>query len=298
MARVNQSLAATTSAVDWDIYLADDFNVPRIDIALGAAPTSAGLITITKDSVAGAAYDTISYTLNPVGRTSVYAVGLHGFTAGDKINVSYANPDGVSITGTASVEIPILTPIHVDDMSFADGTLRSDVSRYRRFFPINLLSSDPGASGATYTDPTANYLGGMRLNAPTDILQSSQLILADWDSSQNPVFQARVTNMVAGVAGDDVMKFSFTLYYAQAGIPGIRTQTFTAEGTVGALPQYTMLEFERIIPLDVVDNPVYPGDNIYATLNLTADSDIDDVLVNSASFFYATTHVGLEDGDV
>lgn len=298
MSRSTQTLAATTDAVDWDVYVIDEFNVPRIDIVFDSAPTSAGLITVTKDSADGAAYDTIVHTENPVGRTSVYILGLHGFAKGDKINVSYANPDGVSVTASATVEIPLFGSMHVDGMTFADGTVRSNQSKYRRYYHFNLLAADPGASGATYTSPTSNYLGGMRLDAATDVIQSSVDIHGDWDTSVKPTFEAHITTMVAGTDAADIIKFNFVLYYGQPGVPGIRTQTFTAERTVGLIPQYTFAAFELDIDTDVVDNPIYPLDHLYVMVNLAADSDIDDVIINHASFYYATTHVGLEEGDV
>lgn len=99
------SLSATTGAIDWDIFNGADFSLARADLVFATAPTSAGLITVTKKSVFGAAYDTVVDVINPVGLLTVRIAPLGGLVNGDKVNVSYANSDGVSITGTASVDV-------------------------------------------------------------------------------------------------------------------------------------------------------------------------------------------------
>jgi len=98
-----QKLAPTTGAVAWTIYIADRFDVDRIDIHLDVAPTSAGDITITKDAAAGAAYDTVMHEFTAVGETDHAVENLKGFVSGDKVLVEYANPDSRTISGTANV---------------------------------------------------------------------------------------------------------------------------------------------------------------------------------------------------
>ena len=106
MYRQVQTQTATTSAVSWTIYINDSFDVPRIDIAFGSTPTSAGSVVVTKDSVEGAAYDTVISTTDAQNEGQVVITGLTGFVTGDKLVISYVNTDGVSVTGTATVEIP------------------------------------------------------------------------------------------------------------------------------------------------------------------------------------------------
>lgn len=295
-----QTLSATTSAIDWDVYLADRFDVPRIDLVFASAPTSAGLITITKDAGAGAAYDQGIRTVNPVGLTEVSIEGLHGFSDGDKINVSYANPDSVSISASATVEVPILSALHIDDMTISDGHIRSARSDYRHHHSINMFSSDPGSSGATFETSTSNYIGGMRLNASTDVLQTEFRILNNWDSSIDPELSVHLTTMMDNTGGSptDIIKFKTVLYYSQPGVPGIRTQTYYPQGVVGQLPLYSQLTFSKTMDRNATDNPILPGDSMYAEVNLEADSDIDDLIINTAVFYYNTTHVCVEDGDI
>jgi hypothetical protein len=101
-----QKQAATTSAVAWTIFLSSNFDVPRIDIAFGATTTSAGNVTVTKDSVEGAAYDCVISTTDAQAKDQVVITGLTGFVKGDKLLIEYANPDSVSVTATATLEIP------------------------------------------------------------------------------------------------------------------------------------------------------------------------------------------------
>jgi hypothetical protein len=101
-----QTQAATTAAVSWSIFVTDDFDVLRIDIVIGVAPTSAGSVTVKKDSVAGAAYDAVISTTDAQSETVLNITDLKGFVNGDKLLVEYANPDSRTITGTATVEIP------------------------------------------------------------------------------------------------------------------------------------------------------------------------------------------------
>lgn len=106
MYREVQKLAATTSAVNWTVYVASDFDCPRIDIVFGTTTTSAGNVIVTKDSVEGAAYDCVISTTDAQSKDQVVITGLTGFVSGDKLKITYVNTDGVSVTATATLEIP------------------------------------------------------------------------------------------------------------------------------------------------------------------------------------------------
>jgi hypothetical protein len=100
-----KELAATTSAVAWTFSEADDCDVKRIALKFSAAPVTSEDITVTLDSVKGAAYDTVLGTLDPLSSTSVTFEDICGLANGDKILVSYTNTDARSITGTATLEL-------------------------------------------------------------------------------------------------------------------------------------------------------------------------------------------------
>jgi hypothetical protein len=96
---------STSVALAWTFYEADDFNVKRINLVFGVAPTTCDKVTVTLDSGQGAAYDTVLRTVDPAGSTSVVFEDIDGLNAGDKVIVAYANTDTRAITGTAVVEL-------------------------------------------------------------------------------------------------------------------------------------------------------------------------------------------------
>ena len=67
---------------------------------ISVAPTTAGNFTVTLDSVDGAAYDLLLYTLDP-STASTTDVSEDGFDVllltGDALKVAYANADGRTI---------------------------------------------------------------------------------------------------------------------------------------------------------------------------------------------------------
>ncbi len=98
-------LEATTSAVSWTINANDDFDIKRLVLKFDSGPSSAGNIVVTLDANEGSAFDTVLRTIDPVGYTSISVENLDGVINDDTILISYANPDGRSITGLATIEI-------------------------------------------------------------------------------------------------------------------------------------------------------------------------------------------------
>lgn len=76
-----------------------------VTVKFSSAPTTAGSLTVTLDSVSGAAYDVVLYSVDPSAAAATSIVwsndGLARFAEGDAIVVAYANADnrtyGVSI---------------------------------------------------------------------------------------------------------------------------------------------------------------------------------------------------------
>lgn len=301
MARITQTLTGTTGAVSWEIYRADEFNVPRIDLTFSAAPSSAGYLYVKKDAGAGAAYDSIIRVFNPVGYESISIEGMHGLSRGDKLVIEYANPDGVTVTGSATVDVPLnYGDSHLSGMTIANGSVRSLDSSHRRYYHVPVSSSNPGASGATWVDPSATRLRGWQLNAPTENLTLDTDIHADWDSSTNPDFEFTFTVNVDNTGGtaNDVVNYQIILYYGQPDETALRTQTLTGSYTVGACAQYARFKHEVEIPRAPASNEILQGDVLNAVLSCLGTGDVTDITVNDASFYYHTTHIGIEAGDV
>jgi hypothetical protein len=298
--RREHTLAATTAAISWTIYEADDFNVPRIDLVFTTAPSSVGLVTVTKKAAAGSAYDAIVSTVDPVGQTALSIDTLHGFVSGDKLLLEYLNPDAVSITGTASVELPLHGDLSTSGLTADNGTIRSLSSNYVECVKLEIGSIDPGASGATFVPATDDHIAGIRIDSPTEYLYASVCISDAWDTSTNPVLEGRVTSYMDNTGGtvDDIIKFQFDVSASSYRDPSIRRQTIYGEATVGQLPIYTQFMFSKELPVDIPGSEIRSGDTVSIRLNLAADSDIDDVLINQAGFYFRKTHVGKELGDV
>lgn len=292
------TLAATTSAVSWTLFEGDDFNIPRIDLVFDTPPTSAGLVIVTKDSEAGSDYDCIIATINPVGQDSISFQTLHGFVSGDQLLVEYANPDGVSITGTASLELPLIGDLSTSGVTADNGIIRSLDSRYVRYSKISLGAISPGASGANWEPSDANALAGWRVDTLTEVLYTDVTVLPDWDTSRVPSIIATYTVMEAGTAVDDIFEIEFVMCYKSSLNQTMRSQTVVVNRVVGLIPQYYTVTGNVEIPINVENNELFPGDTMCLSMQLTANSDIGDIRVNSASFIYPTTHIGRESGDV
>jgi len=96
------SATVTTGAFSLAHTLTDAEVVGGLYLKINTAPVSAGSITITLDSLAGAAYDTVLRTIDPVATsaTSLWVPLNQWFVAGDRIAVAYANPDNRTVSGT------------------------------------------------------------------------------------------------------------------------------------------------------------------------------------------------------
>lgn len=114
MADRKQESTVATGALSWTIPAGfnDPNEIKLLTMKFATAPTTAGLITFTIDSSTGGSYDTVPLKINPVGKTDFVVKNLGKLvgmpssvgSSPDKIVVSYANADTVSITCTANFE--------------------------------------------------------------------------------------------------------------------------------------------------------------------------------------------------
>jgi hypothetical protein len=289
------SLAATTGAVSWTFYEADDFNVPRIDIDFDTAPTSAGLLTVSKDSVLGAAFDTVIRVINPVGETSVHFEGIYGLVNGDKIVVTYDNPDSREVTGSASIEL-LLQPWDQNGITVAEGLISSNTPKYASYRHLPLFSADPGASGPTFVPADANQLSGWRLDAATEILYFNSDFHSDWDQISDPVVEITFTVNIDNTLGNaaDEVDFQLVATYAGEGEAIVKSQSISESTIVGACAQYTIFHEHFNINYNEVDNVLQAMDVISLRLRIEATSDVADIVVNDAAIFYSKYKIGTE----
>ena len=179
--------------------------------------------------------------------------------------------------------------------------LRSTTASYRRYYHLPVAAFNPGASGATFVPPSANLVGGYRLDAAGEVLYFDSDIHADWDAASDidveVYFAVNVDN--TGGGGGDTVDLKLISYYNAVGDVACKTQTVEVATVVGASAQYKVFKAEFAINYDEVDNVVEVGDILGFILNLETDtSEVDDVVILHASLYYHTTHVGIESGDV
>ena len=197
--------------------------------------------------------------------------------------------------------------IEVDGTIYADSNvviadhIRSATSIYRRYYYLPIASFSPGTSGATWTSADANGTGGWQLNVVGETLEGDVDVHTDWDAASDLEIELYFQINTAANANDTV-DLKVVLYYMSPGDSATKTQTVevaTNVGGVGGAAQYTMYKTEFVINYDEVDNVVDAGDIIGFQINLETDtSEVDDIIMNHATFHYSTTHVGIEDGDV
>jgi len=174
--------------------------------------------------------------------------------------------------------------------------VRATTTLYRRYYHLPLASFDPGASGATWTTASANTLCGWQLNAVGEILEFQTDVHADWDAVSDLTIEVKFQLLDAGSA-DDTVDIKLIAYYLGVGDTATKTQTVEVPTTTDGT-QYKMYKATFTINYDETDNVVDAGDSMCFKLNLETDtSEIDNILITDASFFYNTTHLGIESGD-
>lgn len=215
---------------------------------------------------------------------------------------------GVAIgVGTAGVDYKLIFDGETNDGTLTwmedeaifqfDNYLRTSTSLYRRYYHLPINGFDPGASGATWTSADANHLAGWQLNAAGETLEFESDVHTDWDGATDLTATIRFQLLDAGSANDTV-DLKLVCYYAGIGDTTTKTQTVEV-ATVTDGTQYKMYEATFTIDYDAVSNVVDAGDSISFILNLETDtSEIDNVIIVGGSFYYNTTHTGIESSDV
>ncbi|NHJ87771.1 MAG: hypothetical protein FK734_20080 [Asgard group archaeon] len=179
--------------------------------------------------------------------------------------------------------------------------VRSLTSSYRRYYHIPLGAFDPGASGATYTSANNNTVGGWQLDAAGEILEATIDIHYDWDGASDlkadVKFEVNIDNTGGNVS--DTVDLKLTLYYKGDGDISTKTQIIEVATIVGQSPRYKSFHIQFTIDWDAVDNIIESGDILFLKLNLETDtSEVDNIIINHATIYYNTMHVGIESGDV
>lgn len=217
------------------------------------------------------------------------------YKSGSDIRIYY------NIDGTIDyLPFGILGYDSTDDVLTINKYIRSETANYKRYYHFAIGAFNPGASGATWTPGTASYMGGWQIDAAGEVLYAYADVHDDWDGSSDIdlewTFTVNVDN--SGGLATDTVDMRIVCYYAGSGETSPKTQTVEVAIPVGACAQYTVFSGEEHIDWDATGNVIEMGDTITFSANLETDtSEVDNIIINSASFHYSTTHVGVEDGD-
>ena len=214
--------------------------------------------------------------------------------AGDQLKLSFDGTDNAVFAVDTAGDLTITAS--GDEIKVADWVRHTSAS-YRRYYHLSVGGFDPGASGATWTDPDANHTGGWRLTTAGHTLIAGTDVHADWDGASDLVVEIYFALNAAGSGGDTV-DLRLVAYYNGIGDTATKTQTVeVATATDGT--QFKVYRADFVINYDETNNVVDAGDNITFILNLETDtSEIDDIIALHGGFYYNTTHLGIESGDV
>lgn len=179
--------------------------------------------------------------------------------------------------------------------------VRHTSSDYRRYYHLPVSAFNPGASGATWTPLSANTIGGYRLDSAGEKLYFDTDVHDDWDGASDLVveiyFAVNVNNIDGGTG--DTVDLKLDAYYNSVGDTSTKTQTQEVATVVGQSAQYKVFKSTHTLNWDEVDKVIEAGDMIGFILNLETDtSEVDDVIILHGGFYYNTTHLGIESGDI
>lgn len=297
---------ATTSALDdtdlteafvqrsSDSIVVRAYKLTSSDISLNGSFTDSPFVRqIVSDTATHAHYflrqPVASWVINEIGGD--YDGRIEGDTD-ENLTVWDAGADKVCI-GTS-------TPDSGAKLTIA-GFTRASTATYRRYYHVSLGSANPGGSGPTWVEAGANTTGGWRLTNAAWYLRGQTDVHADWDGSSDLEFDVNFMVNINNTGGDvgDTVDLKATIYYKGVGDTATKSQVVEVPTVVGQSAQYKQFKALFAINWDYADNVVEVGDVIAIVLNLETDtSEVDDIVVTSMEFYYNTTHIGVESGDV
>ena len=206
----------------------------------------------------------------------------------------------LTVKGTANFD----EAVSFDAAVTIASTLRSTTANYRRYYHLgaNSLAEGGGVGAPVWTQASANNVAGWQLDAANEELECVVDIHSDWDGDSDLSAEAYFTLNAAGNAGDTVEIDMVSYYIGEGETGGVANSPKTQSETVSTVTdgtQYKTYKADFTINWDEADNVVEAGDVISVKFNLNVGlSEIDDIIFSHATFYYGTTHVGIESGDV
>jgi len=172
------------------------------------------------------------------------------------------------------------------------GTITAGSSIWWHEYIISPSETSPGASGATFTPPGANTVGGYQLDVNTEFVYFWSHIEADWDAASDVVvevfFEVNVNN--TGGLVTDTVDLQLICRFKGDAETAVKTQTLEVANVVGQSAQYKQFETSFAIDYNSGTDPVQVGDIFGMSLNLETDtSEVDNIIINYIEFKYKTT---------
>jgi len=182
----------------------------------------------------------------------------------------------------------------------SDGYIRANTARNRRYYHLPVQKLNPGASGAVWTTPSSNTMGGWQVDAASEVLYLETDIHNDWDGASDMTIEIYFEKNTAGGTAGDTVDLKLQVFYKGVGDSACKTQAIAESVTVvGDDAQYTQYEAIFTINWDETDNVVQAGDGFGFILNLETDtSECDNIIINRGGYYYNTTHTTIESGDI
>lgn len=267
------------------LYIRQNTDLSSVDFLIITADAGADL-TASSGSQTFVKISPVIEQTSTAGYTILEGYSLEDSTgSGD----SYLLDFGVGGTREFSVTTGGLTTV--------GDVIRGSSSLWYNYRQVAVSSIDPGASGATWVDPSANTVGGWQLDASSETLEFQADIHDDWDGASDikicVYFETNIDN--SGGSGTDSVDMQIVCRMKTVGESSCKTQTLETAKTVGTAAQYTMFESEFYLDYDDVSNPVETNDIIGFQLNLETDtSEVDDIIINHIEILYQSANVRIE----
>lgn len=178
-----------------------------------------------------------------------------------------------------------------------DVANQGSTSLWYRAVHVSALSAAPGASGATFTVPSTNTLGGYQLSNASHYLYFGDSVTSMWDGASDlsvrVTFEVNVNNTAGGTG--DTVDLQLLCYYKGDGETANKTQTLEVPKTVGQSARYKRFTTVFTVDWDKTNNVVEVGDKMNFRLNLqTTPSEVDNIIVNTIMFRYPTAKMNPE----
>lgn len=232
-------------------------------------------LTITHDST-----DDTAITITAIADQSADIININDFAGRPLITVDESGDLGI---GTTDPNVPLQV----------NGVIRSSTAEWWHCKYIHGFSVDPGASGATFTAPDGDTLGGYNLDADGEYLYFQAKICSDWDETSDIEIIIYYEVDDADATGDAVVDAA--VYIKGDGESSTKSQSLSFTRDVSGDSQYTQHNDTLTLDYDNGSNPVDAEDLIMVKMNFDAsNSDISDIIFTHAIIRYKTKMVNIE----